>query len=87
MDEALAGSYSEQEAKCSIHVGLLCAQDHAADRPSMPDIALMLSNETNRPKTKQPIFTLQSLPKYDFQSQHDSRLTVNEATMSLIEGR
>ena len=87
MDDALAGSYIASEAIRCIHVGLLCVQDQAADRPNMSDVVFMLSNETNRPEPKQPIFTFQSSPKYDLQSQNDSKFSMNEASTSLIEGR
>ncbi|GLT46120.1 hypothetical protein SLA2020_199000 [Shorea laevis] len=40
-----------------IHIGLLCVQDHAVDRPNMPDVVSMLSNETmSLPEPKQPAF-------------------------------
>ena len=87
MDDALADSYSATEAIRCIHVGLLCVQDFAGDRPSMPEVVFMLSNETNRSQPKQPAFTLQSSLKPDFQLEKDGRFSVNEATMSLIEGR
>ncbi|PON84037.1 hypothetical protein TorRG33x02_201570, partial [Trema orientale] len=87
VDDALAGSYSISEAIRCIHVGLLCVQDHPADRPIMSDVVFMLSNETNLPQPKQPIFTFRSLPKFDLQSQNDSKISVNEASISLIEGR
>ncbi|PON85825.1 S-receptor-like serine/threonine-protein kinase [Trema orientale] len=87
VDDALAGSYSISEAIRCIHVGLLCVQDHPADRPIMSDVVFMLSNETNLPQPKQPIFTFRSSPKFDLQSQNDSKISVNEASISLIEAR
>ncbi|KAK2654859.1 hypothetical protein Ddye_014715 [Dipteronia dyeriana] len=40
-----------------IHVGLLCVQDQAADRPTTSDVVSMLSNETMfLPPPKQPAF-------------------------------
>ncbi|GKV43377.1 hypothetical protein SLEP1_g50675 [Rubroshorea leprosula] len=46
----------DQILRC-IHIGLLCVQDHAIDRPTMSDIVSMLSNETMPlPKPKQPAF-------------------------------
>ena len=73
MDDALSGSYSSSEAIRCIHVALLCVQDHTKDRPSMADVVFMLSNETNRPKPKQPVFTFQRSPKSNLESQ----ITVN----------
>uniref|UniRef100_A0A2N9FRE9 non-specific serine/threonine protein kinase n=1 Tax=Fagus sylvatica TaxID=28930 RepID=A0A2N9FRE9_FAGSY len=47
-----------------IHVGLLCVQDQATDRPTMLDVVSMLSNETlqlSRPK--QPAFFINTVPE------------------------
>ena len=38
-------SPSSEILRC-IHVGLLCVQDQAIDRPTMLDVAIMLSSET-----------------------------------------
>ncbi|XP_062087397.1 G-type lectin S-receptor-like serine/threonine-protein kinase At1g61480 [Humulus lupulus] len=80
VDEAVAGSYSAPEAIRCIHIGLLCVQDHAADRPTMLDVVSMLINETYRPQPKQPFFTCQRQPQTGISS-------ANEATVSLFEGR
>ncbi|KAL4292031.1 hypothetical protein GQ457_14G006060 [Hibiscus cannabinus] len=51
------GSCNQNEAMRCIHVGLLCVQDHAIDRPTMADVVSMLSNETvELPAPKQPAF-------------------------------
>ena len=39
-----------------IHVGLLCVQEYAEDRPSMPLVAVMLSGDSRLPWPKQPGF-------------------------------
>ncbi|KAL5546957.1 hypothetical protein UlMin_006644 [Ulmus minor] len=87
VDEALAGIFSSLEVTRCIHVGLLCVQDNAADRPSMSDVVFMLINETDRPQPKQPVYTFQSSPRCKFQLQNQSKSSVNEDTISLIEGR
>ncbi|XP_048318210.2 G-type lectin S-receptor-like serine/threonine-protein kinase At1g61430 [Ziziphus jujuba] len=56
MDEALAESFSSSEVVRCIDVGLLCAQDNPMDRPTMAEVVFMLSNETDRPKPKRPLF-------------------------------
>ncbi|KAI4357698.1 hypothetical protein L6164_001632 [Bauhinia variegata] len=71
IDESMADSYSPSEAMRCIHVGLLCIQDHVADRPSMPAVVSMLSNQTDRPQPKEPTFTVQSLSPNDLQSRSD----------------
>ncbi|KAF3451605.1 hypothetical protein FNV43_RR07700 [Rhamnella rubrinervis] len=87
MDEALADSYSSSEVVRCIDVGLLCAQDHSTDRPTMPEVVIMLSNETDRPKPKRPLFYSESSLKCDLQSQIGTKSSTNEATISLVEGR
>lgn len=46
MDSTLTISCSSIEALRYLQIGLLCVQERPVDRPSMPDIVLMLSNET-----------------------------------------
>ncbi|PRQ28678.1 putative non-specific serine/threonine protein kinase [Rosa chinensis] len=55
VDEELAKGYSLTEVRC-IHIGLLCVQDDAANRPTMPEVVFMLSSETDAPQPKQPVF-------------------------------
>ncbi|XP_062109452.1 G-type lectin S-receptor-like serine/threonine-protein kinase At1g61490 [Humulus lupulus] len=86
VDEALGESYNESEAMRCIHIGLLCVQDSAFDRPSMAQVAYMLSNQAlDQSQPKQPIFTFPT--SYDPATQNGSRFSINEATMSLIKPR
>ncbi|TQD79745.1 hypothetical protein C1H46_034718 [Malus baccata] len=83
VDEVLADSYSASEAMRCLHVGLLCVQDNAADRPTMPEVVFMLSSETDSPQPKQPIFSFVSDPR----PRYDSGCSANEATITLLQGR
>ncbi|CAI0468119.1 unnamed protein product, partial [Linum tenue] len=58
LDATLLDSYSYNEVLRCIHVGLLCVQEHAADRPTMATVALMLSGySVSQPLLpKQPAF-------------------------------
>nr|XP_048318415.1 G-type lectin S-receptor-like serine/threonine-protein kinase At1g61490 [Ziziphus jujuba var. spinosa] len=87
IDETLADSYCSSEVIRCIDVGLLCTQDHAIDRPTMPQVVLMLSNEIDRPKPKQPLFYSQGSLKFDLKPQSVTKGSTNEATISMIEGR
>ncbi|XP_015886500.3 G-type lectin S-receptor-like serine/threonine-protein kinase At1g61500 [Ziziphus jujuba] len=87
MDETLADSYSSSEVVRCLDVGLLCTQDNPLDRPTMPEVVLMLSNETDRPKPKEPLFYFQRALKYDPKPPSDVKSSTNEATMTMIEGR
>ncbi|XP_062096102.1 probable leucine-rich repeat receptor-like serine/threonine-protein kinase At3g14840 isoform X5 [Humulus lupulus] len=86
VDEALGESFNESEALKCIHIGLLCVQDFATDRPSMAQVASMLSNQIfDQPQPKQPIFTFQaSSSSYDPSTQSGSRCA---ATISVVEPR
>ncbi|XP_048438334.1 G-type lectin S-receptor-like serine/threonine-protein kinase At1g61480 isoform X1 [Pyrus x bretschneideri] len=86
VDEVLADSYSASEAMRCLHVGLLCVQDNAADRPTMPEVDFMLSSETDRPQPKQPLFTFQNSVS-DRRPRYDNTCSANEATITLLEGR
>ncbi|KAL7212041.1 hypothetical protein ACSBR2_014827 [Camellia fascicularis] len=83
MDQALVDSCCLPEVMRCIHIALLCVQDNAADRPTMSSIALMLTSEIDSPQPKQPTFTLGS----DLQSQNKNICSVNEVTVSMLEGR
>ncbi|GAY51187.1 hypothetical protein CUMW_132360 [Citrus unshiu] len=70
VDIALEGSFSPNEVLRCIHVGLLCVQDQATDRPAMPDVVSMLTNESlSLPAPKQPAFfiniTAEEPPVYE----------------------
>ncbi|ONI10183.1 hypothetical protein PRUPE_4G033000 [Prunus persica] len=86
VDETLVDSYSSSEVMRCMHIGLLCIQDNAADRPTMPDVVFMLSSETDRRQPKEPIFTFQN-PVSSPQPQSENIFSANEATMSMIQGR
>ncbi|THG17324.1 G-type lectin S-receptor-like serine/threonine-protein kinase At1g61550 isoform X1 [Camellia sinensis] len=87
VDEALADSCSHSEVVKCIHIGLLCVQDHATDRPTMSTVVLMLSSEMEIPLPKQPAFTIQSLLDSDLRSQCNNICSTNGDIISTIEGR
>ena len=60
MDSTLVESYSTLQILRCIHVGLLCVQEFAADRPTMSDVISMLTNKTmSLPTPKQIAFSAQ----------------------------
>ncbi|XP_076959394.1 G-type lectin S-receptor-like serine/threonine-protein kinase At1g61370 [Bidens hawaiensis] len=84
MDPVLEGSGCVSEGLRCIQVALLCAQDLPKDRPTMTEAISMLSSETELPKPKEPLFTLQRLSSgQEFQNMCSS----NAITISMIEGR
>ena len=85
MDEALVESFSSSEAKRCIHVGLLCIQDYAENRPSISEVVSMLSSETELPQPKRPTFYDCVLNRDRSESNHIwSTCAVTE---SVLEGR
>ena len=89
MDESLGFSCPKEELVKCIHVGLLCVQEHATDRPTMSDVISMLSNDyMYLPDPKQPAFCIS---KSEFGSSGpDGRLefgSVNSISVTVMEAR
>ncbi|PRQ36660.1 putative protein kinase RLK-Pelle-DLSV family [Rosa chinensis] len=87
VDEVLGDSYSSSEVMKCMHVGLLCVQDNAADRPTMADVASILSSEKDGPHPKRPVFTIQNSvyrPRPYYENANSSK---NEASRTIIDGR
>ncbi|XP_050213935.2 G-type lectin S-receptor-like serine/threonine-protein kinase At1g61370 [Mercurialis annua] len=88
IDEVVADSYFTAEVSRCVNVGLLCVQDHAADRPNMAAVVTMLSGEkTNLPQPKQPTFTFQNVSTSSNHSQRNSTGSINNVTESIVEPR
>ncbi|PRQ54941.1 putative protein kinase RLK-Pelle-DLSV family [Rosa chinensis] len=87
VDEVLGDSYSSSEVLKCVHIGLLCVQDNAADRPTMKDIALMLSSEKDGTQPKRPEFTMQNSFSHPQPQNEHTNSPINEATITVIEGR
>ncbi|GAB4826876.1 Cysteine-rich receptor-like protein kinase 10, variant 2 [Ancistrocladus abbreviatus] len=57
MDPSLRDSYSSQEVRRCIHIGLLCVDDDIDERPTMASIVLMLNSQsTTMPVPRRPTF-------------------------------
>ncbi|KAF7138390.1 hypothetical protein RHSIM_Rhsim07G0197000 [Rhododendron simsii] len=68
---------ASQMLRC-IHIGLLCVEESATDRPTMSDVDFMLCNETALLPPKQPAFLMNSV-----KSGPDSTSTTTGAAPSL----
>ncbi|XP_039158299.1 G-type lectin S-receptor-like serine/threonine-protein kinase At1g61370 [Eucalyptus grandis] len=87
LDETIAVSSPLEVTRC-IHVGLLCVQDRAMDRPNMSDVVLMLSSESDLPQPRHPTYTFQTeLPNRAIPAQQESIWSVNTVTDTIVEGR
>ncbi|KAI3952436.1 hypothetical protein MKX01_005303 [Papaver californicum] len=85
VDEALDDLYSPLEVKKCVHIGLLCVQNRAIDRPTMAEVDLMLSSETDRPSPKEPPYTFSASSE---KPNSDPNLcSSNYVTVTAVEGR
>ncbi|KAK6270354.1 hypothetical protein POUND7_007459 [Theobroma cacao] len=82
-------SYDEKEILRCIHVGLLCVQEFAKERPAMSRVVSMLNSEiVDLPPPKQPAFTerqinqdVESLPN------NEDKFSVNDVSITDFDGR
>ncbi|KAK7302653.1 hypothetical protein RJT34_13546 [Clitoria ternatea] len=86
VDSSFADSYSVSEVLRCIHVGLICVQERAEDRPTMSSVVLMLSSETPLPQPKHPGFVL-ARSSNETDSSTGGQDTINEVTVTVINGR
>ncbi|CAL5402888.1 unnamed protein product [Camellia sinensis] len=88
LDEAVKDSCHLFEVLRSIHVGLLCVQQHPEDRPTMSSVVLMLGSEGALPCPKQPgFFTERNLTEADKSSGRNAPTSTNEFTITILEPR
>ncbi|XP_048332791.2 G-type lectin S-receptor-like serine/threonine-protein kinase At4g27290 isoform X2 [Ziziphus jujuba] len=84
----LRDSSNHSEVLRSIHVGLLCVQEHPEDRPSMSYVVVMLGGENALPEPKQPGFSLgKDTVTADSSSNKVESSSTNEITVTLLEPR
>nr|KAJ0190655.1 hypothetical protein LSAT_V11C800396870 [Lactuca sativa] len=82
LNASLRNSCVISEVLRSIHIGLLCVQHHAEDRPTMLSVVLMLISEGALPPPKQPAFFTEESHR-----QVDSVSTLEEYTITLLHAR
>nr|KYP60961.1 Cysteine-rich receptor-like protein kinase 19 [Cajanus cajan] len=87
-DSNIEGSCVLSEVLRCIHVGLLCIQQHAEDRPAMPSVVLMLGSESELAEPKEPGFYVKNDQGAitPFSSRSDT-VSTNEITITLLEAR
>ena len=72
----------------SIHIGLLCVQENAKDRPNMSQVVLMLGNEDELPQPKHPgFFTGRDLIEASHSLSQNKPCSANGCSVSLLEAR
>lgn len=93
VDSALSGSdsFDAGEILLCIHVGILCVQESAIDRPTMTEVAYMLSNrETKLATPNQPAFIFRQM-NYGTDSTSASASggvgSINDDTITILHAR
>ena len=89
MDPLLGKSCSPVEVMKCLHIGLLCVQEDAADRPTMSTVVLMLGSDTmTLPRPTQPAFSVGRLVReQDSSSNNSMQCSNNEITISEVGPR
>ncbi|GJZ33216.1 G-type lectin S-receptor-like serine/threonine-protein kinase CES101 [Tanacetum coccineum] len=89
MDPTLEDSCTPKEVMTCVHVGLLCVQDHAMDRPTMSEVVSMLTNENmHLPEPKQPAFFIErSAPQAPRDDSLGKGSSVNGQSISIVVAR
>ena len=79
----------EMEMLRCIHVGLLCVQEFAKDRPIVSVVISMLKSEiVDLPRPKQPAFTeRQNVSDTDSSTGGKKKFSVNDVTVTMVQGR
>ncbi|KAJ4703316.1 Receptor-like kinase [Melia azedarach] len=87
VDSSIADSCPAHEVLRCIHIGLLCVQDDARDRPTMSTAVFMLSNETPLPCPKQSTFVIRRAHDKPDSYIMGTRSSINELTTTTFTAR
>uniref|UniRef100_A0A0D9X053 Receptor-like serine/threonine-protein kinase n=1 Tax=Leersia perrieri TaxID=77586 RepID=A0A0D9X053_9ORYZ len=91
LDEAVAGdggAYSRSEVLRCVQVGLLCVQERPEDRPHMAAVFMMLGNlSAVAPQPRHPGFCGDRGGSTSTDGEWSSTCTVNDVTVTIVEGR
>ena len=89
IDPEISNQSNHADIMRYIHIGLLCVQELARDRPTMTTVISMLNSETaNLPPPKQPAF-IQRQTMLDVESSltSDGLCSTNYVSLTNIQGR
>ncbi|KAH0459307.1 hypothetical protein IEQ34_012121 [Dendrobium chrysotoxum] len=83
IDSSILETCSTRQVMRCIHVGLLCVQDRANDRPDMSSVLLMLGSMMNNlPTAKQPSYISQG-NKFDTKEYGNESFSANDMTITM----
>lgn len=87
IDPSIKDPSIEMEVLRYVHVGLLCVQEFANERPHVSTVLSMLNREISElPCPKLPAFT-ERLVSFETGSSHPSAYSVNNLTQTIVEAR
>ncbi|KAF5472075.1 hypothetical protein F2P56_008821 [Juglans regia] len=89
VDPKISKSGFEKEILRCIHVGLLCVQDFAKDRPTVSIVISMLKSEiVDLPQPRRPAFTTNQISsENEFSHPNQIVCSINDVTETLVHGR
>lgn len=88
VDETMGDSCSKEEVLRCIQIGLLCVQEFAEDRPNMSAVVFMLANNNVvLASPKRPAYVFKSNYHGTNLSSSDGTTSVNDVTITEVEGR
>jgi hypothetical protein len=88
MDPTISNPSSMSIMVRFINISLLCVQESPTDRPTMPDVVSMISNEhALLPKPKQPAFTTGWNMETNSTIDSAGNCSTNSVTISTMEAR
>ncbi|KAL8463500.1 hypothetical protein ACS0TY_034231 [Phlomoides rotata] len=88
IDSCFRNSKYQPEILRSIHIGLLCVQEHAEDRPGMGSVVKMLCNDGSLPEAKRPgFFTARDVYTTPTSVSSSTRCSNNTMSVTLLEAR
>ncbi|CAJ2678375.1 unnamed protein product [Trifolium pratense] len=87
VDSTLNQSYPPAIVLRCIHIGLLCVQENAMNRPTMSEVAFMLCNETPICQPQKPAFLFNGNQDLQESSTSGGGSSINELTETTISAR
>ncbi|XP_074285750.1 G-type lectin S-receptor-like serine/threonine-protein kinase At4g27290 isoform X2 [Silene latifolia] len=89
VDPLIRNASYVSEMQRAVHIGLLCVQQHPEERPSMPQVAVMLSSDGELPEPKEPGFYAgrNVVPRELVSSKTDTISSNNEITITSLDPR
>lgn len=89
IDPVIRASCSVRQVLRCIHIALLCVQDHADERPDIPTVILMLSNDSSSlPNPRPPTLMLRGREiESSKSSEKDRSHSIGTVTMTQLHGR